>query len=229
MVRNLAVIPARSGSKRIKDKNIYNFKGKPLLAWTVESAVKSGVFDKVMVSTDSEKYAQIAKEYGAWVPFLRDSAFDDFATIADVINLTVKKLENEYGEKFDNVCSLQVTCPLCNDTIIKETYEDFLSNGSTTTATCSEFNFMNPWWAFKMTDDKQAEFLLSSPQKSRSQDNPPLYCPNGAVIINKIKFEGAPVVKYHPVDWKYGVDIDTYEDIEMAEVLFEFMNKRKNV
>jgi CMP-N-acetylneuraminic acid synthetase len=227
MVKNIAIIPARSGSKRVKDKNIYPFNGKPLMAWTIETALNSGVFDKVMVSTDSEKYAQIAKNYGAWVPFLRDSVCDDFSTIGDVITYTLKQLKERLGLEFDNVASMQATCPLCTSQIVKDTYKDFVKNGSTTTITCFPFNFMNPWWAFKM-DDGKADFILSSPQKSRSQDNPQLYCPTGMVSFSKININTEPVVKYHPVDWKYAVDIDNYEDIDFANVVFEFLHKGNN-
>ena len=228
MVKNIAIIPARSGSKRIKDKNIYPFNGKPLMAWTIEAALNSGGFEKVMVSTDSEKYAEIAKEYGAWVPFLRDSAYDDFATVGDVISHTLKQLEEKLDMKFDNVASLQVTCPLINSNIIENTYNEFQKNNSTTTSTCFEFNFMNPWWAFKMNDGK-ADFVLSSPAQSRSQDNPPLYCPTGAVCFSKINPTIEPVVKYFPIDWKYAVDIDNYEDIEMAKAVYLINKEGANV
>ena len=196
------------------------------MAWTVEAALKSGIFDRVMVSTDSEQYAEIAKEHGAWVPFLRDGVYDDFATVGDVVNYTLKQLEENLGLKFDNVCSLQVTCPLRDSEIIKNTYDDFLNNGSTTTVTCFEFNFMNPWWAFKMNDGK-ADFVLSSPAQSRSQDNPPLYCPTGAVCFSQIEPKTEPIVKYFPIDWKYAIDIDNYEDIEMANVVYEYLKGRK--
>ncbi|MBR7128467.1 MAG: NTP transferase domain-containing protein, partial [Lentisphaeria bacterium] len=80
----VAIIPARSGSVRVKDKNIYPFKGKPLMAWTIESAVKSGMFDRIIVSTDSETYAAIGRQYGAEVPFLRDKYADNASSIASV-------------------------------------------------------------------------------------------------------------------------------------------------
>ena len=78
-MKNIAIIPARSGSKGLKDKNIRLLNGKPLLAYSVEAALESGVFDEVMVSTDSEKYAEIAKEYGASVPFLRSAELSNAA------------------------------------------------------------------------------------------------------------------------------------------------------
>lgn len=228
MVKNIAIIPARSGSKRIKDKNIYPFNGKPLMAWTIETALNSGVFDKVMVSTDSEKYAQIAKDYGAWVPFLRDSAYDDFASVADVTTYTLKQLKEKLNLVFDNVAAMQVTCPLCTPQIVKNTYEAFLKNGSTTTMTCFPFNFMNPWWAFKLNDGR-ADFVLSSPKKSRSQDNPQLYCPTGMVAFSKTNINTEPIVKYYPVDWKYAVDIDNYEDIDFANVVFDYLRKENGI
>ena len=92
-MKSIAIIPARSCSKGLKDKNIRLLNGKPLLAYSVEAALESGVFDEVMVSTDSEKYAEIAKEYGASVPFLRSAELSsDTATSKDVILDTLKSL-----------------------------------------------------------------------------------------------------------------------------------------
>ena len=233
MVKNIAIIPARSGSKRIKDKNIYNFKGKPLIAWTIEAALESKIFDKVFVSTDSEQYAEIARKYGAWVPFLRDSAFDDFSGLAEVVKRSIEIIEQDY-DIYDNLALLQVTCPLRTSQNIVDTYNEFLKQNCPTLLTCFEFNFMNPWWSFKLNNG-EAEFMLSSPVKSRSQDNAQLYCPTGAIGFAKINeykkdstFYGQGH-KFYPIDWKNAIDIDNYEDIEMAEVLFDIINKERNV
>src|SRR6056297_3055763 len=86
-IRNLAIIPARGGSKRIPRKNIRDFLGKPIIAYSIETALKSSLFDEVMVSTDDEEIAEVAKKYGATVPFMRSKkAADDYATLADVVD-----------------------------------------------------------------------------------------------------------------------------------------------
>ena len=111
-MKNIAIIPARSGSKGLKDKNIRLLNGKPLLAYSVEAALESEQFDEVMVSTDSEKYAEIAKEWGANVPFLRSAELSsDTATSKDVI-LDVLKRYAESGQVFDTFSLLQPTSPL---------------------------------------------------------------------------------------------------------------------
>ncbi len=231
MVKNLAIIPARSGSKRVKDKNIMPFMGKPMLVWTIEAALKSGVFDDVIVSTDSEIYAEIAKKAGAWVPFLREENNDDYSTLAQVMLHVLDSLEKKLSKKYDNFASLQVSCPLRNEKIIKNVYEDFIKTNAKTTLTCFEFNFMNPWWAFKMDEKGNADFVLNSPAKSRSQDNSTLYCPTGAVGFARVEdfrqdssFYGEGH-KFFPIDWKYAVDIDNIEDVEMGKAVFLMLNK----
>ena len=111
-MKNLAIIPARSGSKELKDKNIKLLNGKPLMAYTIEAAIKSKMFDEVMVSTDSEKYAEIAKQYGAKVPFMRNSKLsNDTASSWDVVRNVLDKYK-EAGKEFDTVALLQPTSPL---------------------------------------------------------------------------------------------------------------------
>ena len=123
-MKNIAIIPARSGSKGLKDKNIRNLNGRPLLAWTIEAAVRSGEFDEIMVSTDSEAYAEIARRYGADVPFLRSPATaTDTASSWDTV---AEVLENcrERGSTFDTFCLLQPTSPLRNAEDIRNAYRD---------------------------------------------------------------------------------------------------------
>ena len=92
-MKNIAIIPARSGSKGLKDKNIRNLNGRPLLAWTIDAAVRSGEFDEIMVSTDSEAYAEIARQCGADVPFLRSPAMaTDTASSWDTVALSTSCL-----------------------------------------------------------------------------------------------------------------------------------------
>ena len=106
-MRNIAVIPARSGSKGLKDKNIKELCGKPLLAYSVEAALKTGIFDRVHVSTDSTVYQQIAVKYGADVPFLRSSEMSsDIASTWDAMRYVLSEYQN-IGEKFDTITVLQ--------------------------------------------------------------------------------------------------------------------------
>ena len=111
-MKTLAIIPARGGSKRIPRKNIKEFLGKPIIAYSIEVALTSGLFDEVMVSTDDEEIAAIAKHYGAKVPFFRSiEKANDFATLADVID----EVKNQYLKReksFDKICCILPTAPL---------------------------------------------------------------------------------------------------------------------
>ena len=113
--KSLAIITARGGSKRIPRKNIKDFCGKPIMAYSIEAALEAGCFDTVMVSTDDEEIAQIAKKYGAEVPFLRsERTAGDFATTADVLMEVFEEYEKR-GEKFDHLSNSTV----CNSTEVK--------------------------------------------------------------------------------------------------------------
>lgn len=229
-LRNVAIIPARSGSKRVPDKNIIDFMGKPLMAYTIEAALESEVFEEIIVSTDSEEYADIALKYGAKVPFLREECNDDYCILEDVMNYVLRTLKTKFSKEYDNYASLQVSCPLRGSQIIKDVYDEFVNQDLSSIATCFPFNFINPWWAFKLREDGNADFLLSRPSQSRSQDNEQLYCPTGAVYFSTAPDTKKSVIKhkYFPIDWKYAVDIDNYEDIEMAKAIYLMLEQDKN-
>lgn len=231
MVKNIAIIPARSGSKRVLDKNIIELNDKPMIAYTIEAALNSGVFDEVIVSTDCEKYAEISRKYGASVPFLRDDCNDDYSSVEQVMLYVLNTLESKFGHTYDNFALLQPSCPLRNDDVIKNVYENFLQTDSPTLLTCFQFGFMNPWWAFKLQNG-EADFILKGRIDSRSQDNEQLYCPSGAVGFAKVKnYKKEPTFygnghKFFPIDWKYAVDIDNYEDIEIAQAVMSMLENK---
>jgi CMP-N,N'-diacetyllegionaminic acid synthase len=125
----IAIIPARSGSKGLKDKNIKELKGKPLIAYTIEAAKKSEIFDRIIVSTDSEKYAEISKKYEAEVPFLRSNENSgDKAGSWEVVKEVLSKLD----EKYDIVILLQPTSPLRTSQNIKEAIDLFFEKNADT-------------------------------------------------------------------------------------------------
>ncbi len=120
---NIAIITARGGSKRIPKKNIKEFLGKPIIAYSIEAALQSGIFEEVMVSTDSEEIAEIAKKYGASVPFLRsEKTSDDHATTADVISEVIEKYEEE-GKHYDAFCCIYPTAPFVTAERLREACE----------------------------------------------------------------------------------------------------------
>ena len=119
-MRNLAIIPARGGSKRIPRKNIRSFLGKPIIAYSIEAAINSGLFDEIIVSTDDEEIASVAKEYGATVPFFRSNkTADDFAGLEDVI-LEVLNFYKNRAINFDNFCCILATSPFITTDRLKQ-------------------------------------------------------------------------------------------------------------
>lgn len=122
MVKNIAIIPARGGSKRIPRKNIRPFMGKPVISYSIEAALQSGLFQEVMVSTDDEEIASVARQYGAKVPFMRSVEMaDDYATTADVI-LEVLNNYQERGETFGRVCCIYATAPFITIKRLEEAF-----------------------------------------------------------------------------------------------------------
>lgn len=185
-MRNLAIIPARSGSKGLKDKNIKLLNGKPLLAYTIEAAKESGLFDEIMVSTDSKGYADIAKRWGANVPFLRsDELSNDTASSWDVVKEVIKKYKN-LGTEFDTVALLQPTSPLRTSIDIIEGYKVFKEKAAKFVVGVCEMDH-SPLWANTLPDDYSMEnFIRPEVVKMPRQSIPTYYRINGALYIVKI-------------------------------------------
>jgi len=228
MVKNekvVAVIAARGGSRRIPKKNIIDFNGKPLMAWTIQAAQKSGIFDKIIVSTDSEEIAEIAVKFGADIPFMRNQHCDDIAPISHVITHAIEQLKSLYSEEYKTVVQLMPNCPLRNNIDIQNAYTNFIQTNAKFQISCFGFGWMNPWWAFKLTSEQKSEPMFPESLKARSQDLEKLYCPTGAIWIAdtkellKIKSFYTPETIFYPLDWKSAVDIDNYEDLEMANAV----------
>lgn len=216
-MRVLGLIPARSGSKGVKDKNIREFRGKPLIAHSIESALRSGVCDEVFVCTDSEKYASIAREYGASVPFLRseESARDESKSIECVLEALERYKER--GEEFDVLILLQPTSPLRNEVHIKEAYEKFVRFGCEDLASVCE-SVENPLFMRKIVGER-LENLLPLSSSVRRQDLQKCYVLNGAIYINAIsKLNESTSFNDNPLSYvmrrEESLDIDEEGDFE---------------
>lgn len=222
----LAIIPARGGSKRIPKKNIIPFKGKPMIAWTIEAAIKSACFDRVFVSTDDQEIAEISKVYGADVPFLRKENSDDLSTVSDVILNEKNRLNQDY----DIIVLLMANCPIRDEFDIKKALNNFIEKDRDFQISSFKYGWMNPWWAHKIDDSGRATPIFTEAVKSRSQDLDELYCPTGAIWIannkelEKYKTFYGPDFVMEPIDWKKAVDIDDYEDLNLAKIVFDFLN-----
>ena len=218
----IAIIPARGGSKRLPGKNILDFCGKPMIAWTIEAAIHSGSFDRILVSTDDEMIAQIARDYGAEAPFLRATAADDISPISAATLVALEQAESHWGQQFNTVVQLMANCPIRGSKEIFEAMHAFKESGSRFQISCFPFGWMNPWWAAKLDETGRPEALFPGAMVARSQDLAKLYCPTGAIWIADaaaLKCEKTFYGKghrYQPMHWSSAVDIDDPEDLEMA-------------
>ena len=221
----LAVIPARGGSKRVPGKNLRPLLGKPLIAYTIEAALRSGVFERVIVTTDSEEIAELARHHGAEAPFLRDASLsDDFVPVSAA---TIDALERLDPRKilYEFVCQLMPNCPLRTEADIVNSLEQFLATGATSQLSVVRYGWQNPWWAMRRDDAFALEPLFADRITERSQDLPELFCPTGAVWWAKANVLRSEKT-YHvagrtgwEMPWERGIDIDTEADWIMTEVL----------
>ena len=143
-MKNLCIIPARGGSKRIPRKNVKPFLGKPMLAYSIEAAKASGLFDEIMVSTDDAEIAEVAKQYGANVPFMRSAeTASDYATTADVLKEVLTNYQ-ELGKEFDNFCCFYATAPMVQSKSIVEAFERLQQSDFTCVYPVVQFSY--PIW-----------------------------------------------------------------------------------
>lgn len=186
----LAIIPARGGSKGLKSKNIKELCSKPLIAWSIESALKSKYIDKIMVTTDSQEIADISKQYGADVPFLRPPELSsDTATTFDAVKHTIDFYKNDKNMEFDYIVLLEPTSPLREDDDIDNMIEKIVgcSDGFDSIVSIGEVH-EHPSIMKKIVDNDSLEsYCQELEMKSRRQDNDTAYFPYGVAYIVKTK------------------------------------------
>lgn len=221
----LAIIPARSGSKGLKDKNIKTLLGMPLLGYTIRAALDSAIFDTVMVSTDSEEYAEIAKKYGADVPFLRsEAASGDMSTMWDVIK-EVEGWYKEHGHMFDPITLLQPTSPLRDADDIIKAHKLFSDKGANAVISVCEAEH-SPLWSNILSPDLSMErFAETDDAISCRQQLPAYYRTNGAIYIFNHKALENIANLYtdrcyaYIMQQSHSVDIDSELDFVIAEAV----------
>lgn len=226
MSKMLCVITARGGSKRIPRKNIKEFCGKPIIAYSIEAALQSDLFDEVMVSTDDEEIARIAHSFGASIPFLRSSKnSDDFATTKDVL-LEVVGCYEKTGSNFDYICCIYPTAPFVTAEKLREASK-LLDENTDTVLSMTRFSFPPQRGLIKGVDGLQ--YWMPKNANKRSQDLEPLFHDAGQFYfcrISSLKISptllGA-VTKGYEVSELEVQDIDNFSDWEIAEVKFERM------
>lgn len=229
LVKKIAVIPARGGSKRIPRKNIIPFKGKPMIGWTIEAALASQLFDRVVVSTDSEEIQKIALEFGAEAPFLRKKTADDMSPVSLATIEALEQAENYYAQKFTEIVQLMPNCPVRNSNNIIDQYNFFKSNKNTESVISAvSYGMFNPHWAHVINEDNSCQRLFNDSFNKRSQDLSKLLCPSGAIWISsrenlmKSKTFYSDNYKLFEMSWINAVDIDDLEDLKLAEIAFDY-------
>lgn len=229
----LAIIPARSGSKGIPNKNIRIFNGKPLIYHTIQQARKSSIFDKIIVDTDSPKIADIALKSGAEVPFLRPAHLaGDTAKIADSVELLLHRMRKDFNYVPNIICLLQTTSPLREVNDIKQCYEEITNPNVKSVCTICEthprlYNL-----------NHQGKIYLANSSNTNStnrQDWPKGYIENGAMVymiktnyfLKNKKFVDKETVGIVIPRWR-SIDLDHIEDWVLSEILYKNRGKIKN-
>lgn len=224
-MKSIAIIPARSGSKGLPDKNIKLFCGKPLLAWSIEAAKKTGIFDEIMVSTDSNEYKEIAERYGANVPFLRSAEnSSDKSSSWDAIREVLVEYDTKLGKSFDSFCMLQPTSPLRTADDIAKAYEIFETKDAEAVVSICEMEH-----SINICNTLPSDFCLNgffdSTISGRRQDAEKYYRINGAIYIQTVEALMCEKNLYgensfaYIMDKKNSLDIDDEIDFVMAEAV----------
>ncbi len=228
-MKTLAMITARGGSKRIPRKNIKEFNGKPIIAYSIEAALSSGVFDEVMVSTDDEEIAEIAKKYGAKVPFFRsEKTANDFATTVDVIE-EVLNTYKERGEEFDIFCCIYPTAPFITAKRLKDAVEELANSDADSLIPVVRFSYP-PQRAMEIHDGKLV-FRQPENLSKRSQDLEPHFHDAGQFYVVRsesfFKNRGIMVGDILPMELSEleVQDIDNEVDWKLAELKYNLLNE----
>lgn len=219
----IAVITARGGSKRIPRKNIKEFMGKPMLAYAIEATINSKVFDEVMVSTDDVEIAEIAKQFGAKVPFMRsEKTANDFATTANVLDEVISEYKKR-GKTFDELCCIYPCVPFLTADVINNAYEKFKTSGVDRLIPVVKYSFPIQR-AFKLNEQGLLEYREPENAPKRSQDLEPMYHDVGMFYFYKTEKMNSDKIAMLEMDEAMVQDIDNDSDWRMAEMKYRIMH-----
>ena len=224
-MKNLAIIPARGGSKRIPRKNVKLFLGKPILAYPIEAVLETGLFEEVMESTDDEEIAEVALQYGATVPFMRsEKTANDYATLADVLHEVLNNYA-QIGKSFDNMCCILATSPMLSPRDIINGFDTLLESNFSTIVPIVRFSYPI-YRSFRMDENKEIKYNWPEYAKSRSQDLPVAYHDSGTFYWHKVNLWRAGQITRGGVEVSEETvqDIDTEQDWKLAEVKYRLLN-----
>jgi N-acylneuraminate cytidylyltransferase len=232
MKKAVAIITARGGSKRIPRKNIKEFNGKPIIAYSIEAALSSGIFDTVMVSTDDEEIAAVARQYCAEVPFMRSAkSSDDYATTADVIREVLESY-NQQNQSFEYACCIYPTAPFVTGEKLSKAFNSLIETGADSVIPITKFSFPI-WRSFKM-EDRKLSYNWPEFAPKRSQDLPPSYhdCGQFYFFNTAVFLQAGKLVTEHTIGLEMPEsevqDIDNEEDWKIAEIKFGFLKNKSS-
>ena len=226
----IALIPARSGSKRVLNKNVLKLNGHPLVAYSIAAALESGLFSTVFVSTESEEYAEIAKHYGAEVSFLRPKEFAlDLSPDIDWVKFTLSKLASD-KRLFDHFSILRPTSPLRTAQTIKRAYSEFLGSVNADSLRAVELCKQHPAKMWKIVDGQLVPMMVRSDSgidwfSSPTQSLPEIWVQNASIEIAHVrcidKFQSitGKVIIPFKTEYPEGFDVNRQEDIEILQSL----------
>lgn len=227
-MKSLAIIPARGGSKRIPRKNIRPFLDKPIMAYSIEAALASGLFAEVMVSTDDEEIARVAREHGASVPFMRSTeASDDFATTAQVLEEVLIQYKAQ-GKSFEAACCLYPTAPFVTAALLQESYIRLSEGDFDTVFPVLKYSY--PIWRSLKVEQGKAAMNWPEHLSSRSQDLPAAFHDAGqfywlrvdAFLKDKRLFtDNSGVIERSELEAQ---DIDSETDWKLAELKYKLLH-----
>jgi pseudaminic acid cytidylyltransferase len=227
---NICIIPARGGSKRIPRKNIKEFNGKPIIAYSIEAALESGCFDQVIVSTDDSEISEIAIKYGATVPFVRpDKLSDDYASTISVVKHAVEWMEVN-NNLIDNVCCLYATAPFVQSQAIYSAFQQLKKTKSSYCFSVTSFTFPIQR-AIKLTAENRINMFNPENFEIRSQDLEDAYHDAGQFYWGKAKAFKDELPMFSKVATPFILprylvqDIDTMEDWVRAEAMYKALQE----
>lgn len=226
---SIAIITARGGSKRIPNKNRKSFLGKPIIEYSINAALESGIFDEVMVSTDNVEIAEIAKQAGAKIPFYRsENSSNDVATTADVIVEVIDEYK-KIGRTFDSICCIYPTAPFLTAIAIKQAMETLIVQNADSVMPVVRFSF--PPQRCVVINDGKIQAKWPDYMNCRSQDLEPYYhdCGQFYCLNTKSFMEQKKIVMDHTYpfvqDEMNVQDIDTEEDWKIAELKYQVLHE----
>ncbi len=225
--RCLAVIPARAGSRRAPGKNVRPLGGKPTLSYSIEAARDSGLFGRVIVSTDSASTAELAVRWGAEVPFLREASLADDNTHVSAVTVDALERLDPDGLLFDSVAQLMPNCPLRDAADVRASFAQFVSTGAASQLSVARYGSQSPWWAMRRTDQFELVPLFPAETQMRSQDLPDVFCPSGAIwwaraaLLREARTYHVAGRTGWEIDPIHGFDIDTEDDWRLCEALMQ--------